>query len=209
MKDKLKEHGVDSHIIRPGYDFHEFYPLNVRQNNKVLTIGCLYSKGTKRESKRVDWIFRAVKEIKKKMKVRLIMYGSEGKPSVNDPFDVFRPSPSKQAKNNIYNHCDIWLAPTCNDSLHMPPAEAMQAECCVVGTDAPMNGMKDYLINAETGIESFNTYESFRDCIIYCLLVGEETRIKFGKAGRKKILSLGTREYNMNILINYIEDNMS
>jgi len=33
-------------------------------------------------------------------------------------------------------------------------------------------------------------------------------RIELGKAGREKILSLGTREYNMNILLNYLEDNM-
>lgn len=207
IQDKLKEFNIDSDIIRPGYDFHEYYPLNIRQNNKVLTIGCLYSKGTKRESKRVVWIFRAVKEIKEKMEVCLIMYGSEGKPSVNDPFDVFTPSPTIRAKNIIYNQCDIWLAPTCNDSLHMPPAEAMQTECCVIGTDAPMSGMKDYLINAKTGVESFNTYDSFRDCIMYALLVGEETRSIFGRAAKEKIMSLGTREYNMCMLINHIEDN--
>jgi hypothetical protein len=209
MQDKLKEHSIESTIIRPGYDFHEIFPLNTRHKNKVLTLGALYSKGSKRSTKRVDWIFKAVEEIKKKMNVCLIMFGSEGKPHVSAPFDLFSPNPSKYAKNSIYNQCDIWLAPTELEALHMPPAEAMQTECCVVGTDAPMSGMRDYLINAETGVESFNTYESFRDCIIYALLVGEETRVRYGKAARKKIQSLGTREYNMNILINYIEDNMS
>jgi glycosyltransferase involved in cell wall biosynthesis len=208
MQDKLKEFNVDSTIIRPGYDINELYPMDVRKNNKVITLGCLYSKGDKRSTKRVDWIFKAVKEIKKKMNVSLIMFGGEGDPPKDAPFDLFSPNPNSYVKNSLYNQIDIWIAPTCNDSNHLPPAEAMLTECCIVGTDAPMNGMKDYLINAETGTESFNTYESFRDCIIYSLLVGEETRIKYGKAAREKILSLGTREENMNKLIKYLEDNI-
>lgn len=208
LKDKLQEFNIDSKIIRPGYDFHEIQPLHNRQNNKILTIGGLYSKGKKREIKRVPWIINAIKEIKTKMKINLIMFGADGAPNVNDGVDLFIPNPNPNRKNEIYNKCNIWVAPTCNDGLHMPPAEAMQSECCVVGTDAPMSGMQDYLINKETGIVSFNNYESFKDCIMFALLLDEETRIKYGKVAREKILSLGTREYNMNILINYIEDNM-
>jgi hypothetical protein len=208
MQNKLKEFNIDSKIIRPGYDFYETFPLNIRKSNETLTLGGLYSSGDKRSTKRVNWILKAVREIKEKMRLRLIMFGSENSPHMNDPIDSFISNPSIYVKNSMYNECDIWLAPTCNDSLHMPPAEAMLTECCIVGTDAPMNGMKDYLINAETGIESFNNYESFRDSIIYALLVGEETRLRFGKAGKAKISLIGTREYNMNILINYIDDNM-
>jgi glycosyltransferase involved in cell wall biosynthesis len=208
LQNKLKEYGVESEIIRPGYDFHEILPLNIRQNNKTLTIGALYNKGEKRKDKRVDWIFRAVKEIKEKMKVCLIMFGGDGIPPKDAPVDLFIPNPITVRKNEIYNRVDIWLAPTCNDSLTLPPAEAMQTECCVVGTQAPMNGMKDYLIHKETGYESFDNYESFKACI-YLALLEEENRIKYGKVGREKIQSLGTREYNMTMLLDYLEDNIN
>lgn len=207
MQDKLKEFNIDSKIIRPGYDFHEIYPLDIRQNNDVITIGGLYSQGSKRRSKRTEWIFKAIKEIKQKMNVKLLMFGGEGSPSVDKPFDVFVPNPDYRRKNLIYNQCDIWLAPASNDSLHIPPAEAMQTECCIVGTQAPMNGMKDYLIHKETGLTSFDNYESFRDTIIYTLL-DNDMRIELGKKAREKILSLGNREDNMTKMVKFLKDNI-
>jgi len=207
LQDKLKEYNVDSELIRPGYDFNELKPLNTRQNIKIITIGGLYSKGDKRKTKRVEWIFEAVKQIKKDRKVCLVMFGADGSPSAYDPFDVFKSNPDPRIKNQLYNSCDIWLAPTTLDSLHLSPAEAMITECCVVGTDTPMNGMKDYLINMKTGLISTNTILEFEANIRY-LIDNPDIRIKLGKAGREKILSLGTREYNMNILLNYLEDNM-
>ena len=207
LQDKLKEFNVESEIIRPGYDFTELKPLDTRQNIKTITLGGLYSKGDKRKTKRVEWIFEAVKQIKKDRKICLVMFGADGSPSVYDPFDIFKSNPDPKIKNQLYNSCDIWLAPTENDSLHLPPAEAMITECCVVGTDTPMNGMKDYLINMETGLVSMNSITSFENTIR--LLINDiDLRLELGKAGRKKILSLGTREYNMNILLNYLEDNM-
>jgi len=206
-QDKLREYNVGSKIIRPGYDFDEFFPLYTRPNNKVLSLGGLYNKGTKRKDKRVDWIFKSVSEIKEKMNVALVMFGGDGPPPVDAPVDLFIPNPIRDRKNTLYNRIDIWLAPTCNDSLTNPPAEAMLTECCIVGTQAPMNGMKDYLIHNKTGIESYDKYESFRDCILLMLL-DKEKRIELGKNAREKILSLGSREDNMNKLINYLEDNI-
>jgi len=207
LQDKLKEFNVESKLIRPGYDFNELKPLNIRQNKKGITIGGLYSKGDKRKTKRVEWIFEAVKQIKKDLDVTLVMFGGEGAPSVKEPFNLFKSNPSDKIKNQFYNSIDIWLAPTENDSLHLPPAEAMQTECCVVGTDTPMNGMKDYLINMKTGLISTNTILEFETNIRF-LIDNPDIRMKLGKNARKKILSLGTREENMNKLINYLEDNI-
>ena len=60
LQNKLKEYNVESKIVRPGYDFHEIYPIDIRKENKVITIGGLYSQGSKRKSKRTDWIFEVV-----------------------------------------------------------------------------------------------------------------------------------------------------
>jgi len=205
LQNKLKEYNIDSKIIRPGYDFDELKPLNIRQNNKIITIGGLYSKGDKRKTKRVEWIFEAIKQIKKDRKVCLVMFGADGSPSANDPFDTFSANPISRIKNQLYNSCDIWLAPTENDSLHLPPAEAMITKCCVVGTDAPMNGMKDYLINMKTGLISTNDINDFEKTIRFAI-DNPDIRLELGKNARKKILSLGTREENMNKLINYLEE---
>ena len=207
LQDKLKEFNIDSEIIRPGYDIHELRPLNNRQKNKIITIGGLYNKGDKRKTKRVEWIFEVVRRLKKDMNICLVMFGADGSPDVHDPFDVFITNPVYERKNDIYNSCDLWLAPTENDSLHNPPAEAMLTECCVVATDTPMNGMKDYLINMKTGLISDNNINDFERCV-RMMIDNPDIRIKLGIAGREKILSLGTREYNMTLLLNYLEDNL-
>jgi len=207
IQDKLKEFNIDSKIIRPGYDFDELKPLNIRQNKQGITIGGLYSKGDKRKSKRVEWIFEIVNRLKKDLNITLSMFGAEGAPSVKEPFNTFSSNPTFKTKNLIYNSCDIWLAPTCNDSLHLPPAEAMITECCIVGTNAKMNGMKDYLIGMETGIISKNTIDDFESSIRF-IIDKPDLRLELGKNARKKILSLGSREENMNKLIKYLEDNM-
>jgi len=207
MQDKLKEFNIDSEIIRPGYDIHELQPLNNRQKNKTITIGGLYNKGDKRKTKRIEWIFEVVRRLKKDMNVCLVMFGADGSPDVHDPFDVFIANPVYERKNDIYNSCDLWLAPTENDSLHNPPAEAMLTECCVVATDTPMNGMKDYLINMKTGLISDNNINDFERCV-RMMIDNPDIRIKLGIVGREKILSLGTREYNMTLLLNYLEDNL-
>ena len=207
LQDKLKEYNIESELIRPGYDFHEIHPLNLRQNKQGITIGGLFNKGDKRKTKRTEWIFEVVNNLKKDLNINLAMFGGEGAPSVKEPFNTFSSNPLPKTKNRIYNMIDIWLAPTENDSLHLPPAEAMMTECCVIGTDTPMNGMKDYLINMKTGLISTNNIIEFETNIRF-LIDNPDIRMKLGKAGREKILSLGTREYNMNILINYLKDNM-
>ena len=207
LQNKLKEFNIKSKVIRPGYDFDELKPLDIRQNNKTITIGGLYNRGDKRKTKRVEWIFEVVNRLKRDMEVCLVMFGADGSPNVNDPFDVFSANPISRIKNQLYNSVDIWLAPTENDSLHLPPAEAMQTECCVVGTDTPMNGMKDYLIGMETGLISKNNIDDFESTIRFAI-DKSELRLELGKNAREKILSLGTREENMNKLIKYLEDNI-
>lgn len=207
LQDKLKEFNIDSKLIRPGYDFDELKPLNIRQNRNLITLGGLFNKGDKRKTKRTEWIFEVVNRLKKDLDLSLIMFGGEGAPSVREPFNLFKSNPDDRIKNQFYNSIDIWLAPTENDSLHLPPAESMITECCVVGTDTPMNGMKDYLINMKTGLVSTNNITEFETNIRF-LIDNPDIRMKLGKNARKKILSLGTREENMNKLIKYLEDNI-
>jgi hypothetical protein len=81
----------------------------------------------------------------------------------------------------------------------------MLTECPVIGTSAPLSGMKDYLIHKETGlVAGGNTLKSFINQA-KILSKDKNLRKKLGKAGRKKILKLGSRKDNMKKLIELLE----
>jgi glycosyltransferase involved in cell wall biosynthesis len=202
LQKKLSSLGFKSEIIRPGYDFDEVYPLNIR-SNKEIVIGALYNEGKKRRSKRTQWCFESISFLKKKHRnIRFQMFGSEGVPK-SGLVDKFVRSPSSKDKNTFYNECHIWLAPTELEGLHIPPAEAMLAECCIVGTNSPMSGMQDYLEHGKTGLVSNNTIESFIKSID-SLILNEKTRKSLAVNGRQKVLELGSRQNNMKGMIDFL-----
>lgn len=203
LQEKLSKLGVESHLVRPGYDLDAFNCLNLRDNNpELITLGGLYSNGKKRNSKRTDWILKAAKKLKKHHNVQLWMFGADDMPNTKETevVDRYFKEPSTPMKNEIYNWCDIWLAPTELEGLHMPPAEAMLTECPVVGTNAELSGMSDYLVDGVTGLVAENNYESFLTKV-QSLVVQKEYRVEIGKAGGVEILRLGDRKTNMQKMV--------
>jgi len=204
LQEKLKQHGISSHIIRPGYDFDELYPENIRDSKNVV-LGGIFNKGSKRAGKRTEWIFETARFIKKNYPyVKLFMFGTDGVPN-NDLVDIFVKEPDIKRKNDLYNQMSILLSPTKLEGLHIVPAEAMLTECCVVGTNAPMSGMQDYLINNETGIVTENNLTSFINGVEE-LVIMDEIRNTLGLAARDKILSLGSREMNMQRFVDLLKE---
>ena len=204
LKDKLKQFEIDSTIIRPGYDYEELYPMNIRSKNH-LVIGGLYNEGKTKARKRTHWIFETVEKLKKDFPdIKLFMFGTDGTPE-NYPVDYFSKNPTAKDKNFIYNVCDIWLAPTNSEGLHLTPAEAMLTECVVLGTTAELSGMQDYLINNETGYISIDSIESFYNYAKLLCTMSKDERAIIGKNARDKILSLGDRKTNMQRLIDFLE----
>ena len=202
LQRKLDSLGFKSEIVRPGYDFDEIYPLNIRSGKEVI-IGALYNEGMKRRSKRTSWCFDAISFLKRNHKnIKFQMFGSEGVPA-SGLIDKFVKNPTMKEKNYFYNECDIWLAPTELEGLHIPPAEAMLTECTVVGTSSPMSGMQDYLENGKTGLVSNNTIGSFIKNI-NSLVISDRTRKVLGSNGRNKILELGSRENNMKNMVEFL-----
>lgn len=204
LQDKLKQYNHKSYLVRPGYDFGELFPKNVRKNNEKIVIGGLNKQGKHVNTKRTMWILDSIKELKKKYgknKIELLMFGMDAKPN---GVDNYIKNPSMDVKNNLYNYCDIWLAPTMLEGLHMPPAEAMMTECPVVGTNAEMNGMKDYLIDKKTGFVSENNFKSFLSCIDK-LVSDKEIRLLYGVNARKRVLEIGDRKENMNKFIKLLK----
>ncbi len=198
LNDKLQQYDKNPYIIRPGHNFEDFNPLNIRDNNKIV-LGGLYNSGSKRSAKRTNWINDAYKYLKvKNPKTELYMFGIDGVPKYNN-ITKFIKNPDKKKKNRIYNKVNIWLAPSENEGLHIPPQEAMLTGCFIVGTNAPMSGMHDYLEDGVTGFVSDNNYKSFLKTIERAS--NELNNESIRENARNKILSLGSRNDNMEKMI--------
>jgi glycosyltransferase involved in cell wall biosynthesis len=213
LQQKLAGYGVASHLVRPGYDFGQFNCLNARNGSDQVILGGLYNTGKKRSGKRVDWIFEAVRKLKQEFNVNLWMFGVEKLSVSGDKaydesrlyIDEYKQLPSPETKNEIYNQVDIWLAPTELEGLHKPPAEAMLTECPVVGTDAELSGMSDYLTHNETGLVADNNLESFIDQV-RILVADKELRRRLGKQARQNVLVLGDRKANMLKMVGVLQN---
>ena len=200
LRDKLKSHGFESHIIRPGYDLKEIFPKHIRDSKKEIVLGGLYREGVHGRRKRTTWLFETVRVMKTKNRnVKFWLFGSEKNPK-RELVDKYVRSPSIEEKNEFYNNVDIWMAPTMSEGLHLPPAEAMMTECPVVGTDAELSGIDDYVINGKTGLLSNNNLSDFIS-VVELLVKDNKMRVKLGKKGREKILEIGNRKKNMQVMI--------
>ena len=205
LQKKLASYGVESYLIRPGYDFDKLKPRNIRNKPDKVIIGGLNKQGRHANSKRTAWIIETAKVLKRKYgkKVELWMFGMDSLPSTT-VVDNYVKNPPIEKKNAVYNHVDIWLAPSMLEGLHMPPAEAMITECPVVGTNAEMSGTIDYLEDGVTGIVTNNDIFSFIKGVEK-LVLDEKLRKRLGRNARTRILEIGNRVNNMEVLIGLFE----
>lgn len=200
LRDKLLQYGFKSEIVRPGYDFDEIFPMNIRGKTDSIVLGCLYSH-RQGQRKRSEWGFEVFRWFKSRgYDVELWMFGVDDESINLSKVTKFYKNPSIQEKNYFYNMVDIWLATSELEGLHIVPAEAMITECAVVGTNAEMGGTSDYLFNEKTGLISENNLESFLRKVLR-LVNNQKLRVLFGKEGRKRILEIGDREENMKEMV--------
>ena len=196
LHNKLRSHGFDSHIIRPGYDFGQIFPKNIRENRDDIIIGGLNRDGVHGRRKRTSWLFETARYMKMRYKnVRFWLFGSEPNP-MRQIVDKYVQSPNIEEKNAFYNNVDIWMAPTMSEGLHLPPAEAMMTGCPVVATQAELSGVQDYVIDGVTGILSKDNLQAFMQDVEH-LYHHKGCRQRYGKAGIKKIQEIGDRKKNM------------
>jgi glycosyltransferase involved in cell wall biosynthesis len=201
LQKKLNHFSIPSQLIRPGYDFDEIFPLDIRKSNTSVVLGGLFNQGKKRTSKRTDWIYSVYKFLRSKYaNIELLMFGSDGVPSY---IESFLKNPIMSKKNELYNRCDVWLAPSELEGLHIAPAEAMLTECPVVSTSAEMSGTQDYLFHKYNGYVSDNNFNDFSRCV-ELLVIKQSLRIEMGKKARQKVLELGDRESNMKKLVDIL-----
>lgn len=202
LQNKLLQYGIKSKIIYPGNDFDDFNNLNLRNTNEII-LGGLYH--TKHETKRSKWILLAARILKEKYNnIKLHMFGTDSNPNIH-VIDKYTQSPSLKKKNIFFNKIDIFLSPTKLEGLHIVPQEAMLTGCPIIGTNAELSGMQDYLKNNHNGLISQNNFDSFLKNITV-LVENKKFRNKLGANTIKTIKDLGDREYNMKKLIEYLGD---
>ena len=204
LRDKLDFYNVKSYLIRPGNDIEDFFTIDIKSEGKII-IGGLYH--TRHKTKRTDWIFKTVENLKETFKnkedIELWMFGTSSRPSypiVNRYFQL----PDIKTKNMFFNKIDIWLAPSSLEGLHIVPQEAMLTECPVVTTEAPLSGTRDYIQDMKTGLVSMNDLNHFINKTEH-LIQFPDLRVFLGKRGRQKIIELGDRKTNMKKMINLFE----
>jgi len=201
LQNKLNSFNINSIIIRPGNDLYNFFPMNLR-NKKNIILGGLYH--TKHKTKRSDWVIDSTQKLRKKYNnIKLHMIGSNKNPN-NSKIDKYISQPTNEEKNIFFNEIDIWLATSNLEGLHIIPQEAMLTECPVITTNALMSGTQDYIKHNTNGFISDNNIVSFINHIEE-LYNQKDKRIIFGKNARNKIISLGSREYNMKKLIGLLK----
>jgi len=198
LQNKLKQYAVDSIIVQPGYDTKELFPLEKSDRGLYgeFVLGGLIASKKHEETKRTKWLFEVKKVLSEKYKnIKLWTFGAREMPKGSN-WHLKEPTP--KMKNDIYNRIDVWLAPTMLEGLHMPPAEAMLTECPVVGTNAEMSGMQDYLIHERTGLVSENNLDDFIKQVDR-LYNDEPLRKYLGQKARFTILdTIGCRKDAMN-----------
>jgi len=201
LQEKLYSHDTESYVVRPGYDLSDLYSTNERSKRDKFIIGALHTTGKHVGIKRYGWVVEVAKYMKSKYSnVELWMMGTSNAPHQADKYYKL---PSMKQKNEFYNGVDVWLAPSKQEGLHMPPAEAMMTGCPVIGNNTILSGTKDYLVDKQSGLVSKNDYNDFRRCV-ELLYNNNKLRIELGNKARGYIEAIGSREKNMKNFVTLI-----
>ena len=195
-----KKCGIDASLVYSGFD-DKIYQTKERRIESEITVGGLIN--FQHLSKRTNWIeqtahYLMTQQSLLKRKVKFSFLSSQQLPSnILQYVNSYCISPSMDEKRNFYNNIDIWLAPTCNEGLHLPPAEAAATGCCSVITNNIRNGMiTDYLDQSSSFISDDNL-QSFMTTTCKVVNMASSLLLNVGKHAKKNVEKIGNRKDNM------------
>jgi glycosyltransferase involved in cell wall biosynthesis len=203
-----KRMGITPQIIRPGIDIDLWQSNRERdwERKEVFVLGGLYNE---KPRKRFKWIPEIYEQLLgKKYKVKLYLFGTYDKPQ-GFPYDKYTKKPKQKTLEKFYNSVDFWLAPTKSEGLHIPPQEAMLCECIVFGACEELSGTADYLEHGTTG---FITPEWSEAVDMIAKVIDDKDRknlYRIARAGKEKIIELGTRQTNMENLLDLVSADLA
>lgn len=188
-KRRIKETvGCDSTLVYSGVDFDDYYIEPQVRARSVRGVGILYNAG--KDTKNAKLVV-AVGEALSKLGYRVCLLGAKIPLELKYKFSLFT-NPSVQIKRIMYNLCDVWVALSTSESLHIPPVEAALCGCAVVTTGAPFSGTRDYIKHNKTGIVVGDKHCSdVQEYVqaVEALMDNKKTRIQLATALRTRIES--------------------
>jgi glycosyltransferase involved in cell wall biosynthesis len=126
-----------------GIPHADFYPAAARDPDKFV-IGALHSTKKRKRFSDVMVIKRAMHQVRD---LEFQFFGDEQYKGDNH---VRRPC--IDTKRKLYSRCNVWLATSVNEGLHIPPMEAAMCGATVVAQFKPSAGNMDYCIDGKTGL---------------------------------------------------------
>lgn len=152
--------GIVSDIIYPGIPIDDFAAQKIIYPDRNVyakpVIGALYQIG--KETKKFAHVLEVCRALNHlELLEALFLFGDtdlDGKVrdflvSENITYKYLK-QPSFIDKIDMMRNCDIWLATTINDGLHIPPMEAGMCGCNLVAAGHRASGMSDYAIEDMT-----------------------------------------------------------
>lgn len=190
-------------VVYPGVDKHEMYPD--RKSRDWKGIGMLYSPSKKSKNmKMTKLILNTLHE----RGYKTFMFGNHDKP--NGYKCKYKERPSINEKRKLYNLCDVWIAVSESEGMHLPPTEAGMCGCVLVCTGAPYGGTSDYAIDGETAVvlDGNGHCNDYMEYIIATerILNDDVLRTKLAYNLHNKLKrGIGSREKNMRRFVQLME----
>jgi len=199
-------YGIDSIILYPGIEYDVFRNVGKYDISYPIGIGALYNQKAR---KRFPWVVDSFRFLKRTYgrAVRFILFGNDGRPINLEKLFRFSyvQQPAQEQLVHLYNQCTFWLAPTESEGLHICPMEAALCRSVVIGTDAPLAGMSDWL-DETTGFVSENDYDSYLKMVLFAFEQEPSKLAALSIAARDRIVQkIGSRRRNMGKLVHLIK----
>lgn len=137
VRDKILRDGVEVQYC--GVPIDEFR-RGANGQRREFSIGALYSKKPRKRFKDIDALMRL-------FPAKYFIYGNEDK-----NLDGYIRQPSMEAKCELYRQCDVWIACSENEGLHIPPMEAALCGAAVVANNKLSAGNMDYCVQGTTAL---------------------------------------------------------
>ena len=204
-----KKCGIAATLAYSGFDTDKIYQTRERRITSSITFGGLIN--FQHLTKRSDWIEKTAQYLESRQKflkrrVKFAFLSSQIVPYTISLLGNVCISPNIEQKRDFFNSVDVWLAPTCNEGLHLPPAEAASTGCCSVITNNIRNGMITDYLDEKSSIISNDDLQSFMSTVYKVVSMPESTILELGKNAKKNVEEIGNRKTNMTKLVEILSN---
>lgn len=182
LKQLLKDRtGKDVPLVANGVDFDKYVYRNKIEKRDPYSVIMLYANHERKGSK---FGIEALDSLKKKYpQLKANLFSVDERPSWLPLWIDFSQRPNNLV--DLYNNSSIFLTPSIQEGLALPPMEAMACGCACVCTN--IGGHAGYAIDGETALLTESKNSKSMELAIEKLLLDNEYRIELAKKGNAHI----------------------